>query len=253
MRYMVALDGSTSADIAFDTALALISKQNDILVLVSVVPDLQARYWGLVLSDPVRQLKREAKELVLRYKARAHKAGLQNVQCVVGIATHEAEFLVRIAKTRDADFLILGKRGLSTIARYLLGSTSKYVMENAHCNVLIAKYPPKGHTTPTTMNRAATSTPSAQGSAFEEAHKEQERAREYIGPVPDEKVDLAREAQEEEQQRRLGEEKAILEQERKERKEPLLGAMVEDQEEQRRRMHVQYEREFKVEVYELNE
>lgn len=36
-------------------------------------------------------------------------------------------------------FKVLGRRGLSNFERLMLGSTSKYVVENANCNVLVAK------------------------------------------------------------------------------------------------------------------
>ena len=40
---------------------------------------------------------------------------------------------------KNVDVLVLGRRGMGTLERIIVGSTSKYCLENASCNVFIAK------------------------------------------------------------------------------------------------------------------
>jgi nucleotide-binding universal stress UspA family protein len=42
-------------------------------------------------------------------------------------------------ESKKVDLLVLGRRGLSGIKKYLVGSTSRYVTENAKCNVLVVR------------------------------------------------------------------------------------------------------------------
>lgn len=51
---------------------------------------------------------------------------------------HAADTLVRIAHDERFDLLVLGRRGHSAIARWLIGSTSERVLRHASCPVLIA-------------------------------------------------------------------------------------------------------------------
>ncbi|HEX9122342.1 MAG TPA: universal stress protein [Actinomycetota bacterium] len=47
--------------------------------------------------------------------------------------------LVESARRGDADLIVVGHRGLSGVARVLLGSVSEYVAQHAPCSVLIAR------------------------------------------------------------------------------------------------------------------
>jgi len=47
--------------------------------------------------------------------------------------------LCKAVDQKGIDYVVMGRRGLGTFERMLLGSTSKYVIENAKCNVIIAK------------------------------------------------------------------------------------------------------------------
>lgn len=46
-----------------------------------------------------------------------------------------------IAKTWEADLIILGRRGLSGISEVLLGSVSSYVLHHAPCSVMVIQHP----------------------------------------------------------------------------------------------------------------
>ncbi|HUH98082.1 MAG TPA: universal stress protein [Anaerolineales bacterium] len=50
-----------------------------------------------------------------------------------------AEAIINVAKTRDSTVIVMGSRGLSTIAELVLGSTSHKVVSHAPCPVLVVR------------------------------------------------------------------------------------------------------------------
>jgi hypothetical protein len=52
---------------------------------------------------------------------------------------HAGETLCEAAKLKKIDVLVMGRRGLSSVKRVFLGSTSQFCMEHAHCQVMVVK------------------------------------------------------------------------------------------------------------------
>jgi len=50
---------------------------------------------------------------------------------------HPAETLVRVAEEGGYDLIILGRRGLTPVQRWMLGSVSERVLRYAPCAVLV--------------------------------------------------------------------------------------------------------------------
>ena len=50
-----------------------------------------------------------------------------------------AEAIIEVAETRQSDVIVMGSRGMGTLAGLLLGSTSQKVVSHASCPVLIAR------------------------------------------------------------------------------------------------------------------
>ena len=50
-----------------------------------------------------------------------------------------AESILNVAETRQSDLIVMGSRGLGTLAGLLIGSTSRTVVDHAHCPVLIVR------------------------------------------------------------------------------------------------------------------
>ncbi len=49
---------------------------------------------------------------------------------------------------KKVDFLLIGRRGMSKIKRFFVGSNSRYLTEHANCNVIVIKGewgPPEEH------------------------------------------------------------------------------------------------------------
>ena len=60
-----------------------------------------------------------------------------DVSLVLG--SNPAKALAAIAKQENFGLIVIGNRGLGNKLSFLLGSVSKQVVVNAHCNVLVVK------------------------------------------------------------------------------------------------------------------
>jgi nucleotide-binding universal stress UspA family protein len=68
-------------------------------------------------------------------------AGIRaETRVVSGDPAHE---LVRLARTSDADLVVVGTTGLTGVARAVLGSVARNVLINARCSVLVVHQPPE--------------------------------------------------------------------------------------------------------------
>ncbi len=68
-------------------------------------------------------------------REQARKTGVDlHLRIQVG---HPAEVLVRVAREEGFDLIVLGRRGLTPVQRWMLGSVSERVLRYAHCPVLV--------------------------------------------------------------------------------------------------------------------
>ena len=135
-QILVATDGSESAEHAVSQAIEL-ARSNGAKLVVAYV-----RHAPLpVLGEPVyqRSLSRElrlAQETTGVASAAACAAGLAvDVEVVEG---KPADRILELARIRDVDLIVVGSRGLGTLAGTLLGSVSREVVQHADRPVLVA-------------------------------------------------------------------------------------------------------------------
>ena len=135
---LLAVDGSDhslrAARHAGDLARDLGSEIVRIVVAFDAIPD----YFG----EPNRQQAIDA-------RLQEANAILQKAQAAVGkipgeihtelIEGSPAEAIIDVATTRASTVIIMGSRGLSSIAEMVLGSTSHKVVSHAPCPVLIVR------------------------------------------------------------------------------------------------------------------
>ena len=135
---LLAVDGSDhsmrAAQHVGDLARALTSKIVRIVVAFDPIPDY--------LGEPNMQQAIDA-------RLKEASAILQKAQAAVGkipgeihtelIEGSPAEAIIDVAKTRGSTVIVMGSRGLSTIAEMVLGSTSHKVVSHAPCPVLIVR------------------------------------------------------------------------------------------------------------------
>lgn len=135
---VVGTDGSDSSMRAVDRAAQLAGRDAKLIIASAYLPHqrdaraadaLGAESYKVSGTAPIYAILRDARE-------RAHAAGAENVdeRPIVGAPV---DALVQLAEEEEADLLVVGNVGLSTIAGRLLGSVPADVARRAKSDVLI--------------------------------------------------------------------------------------------------------------------
>jgi nucleotide-binding universal stress UspA family protein len=137
-------DFSENADHALQYASELGKKFGAKILLVHVVayPIYPVSYEITVDVATLRnELETAAKKMIEERAAKLRTAGVE-VECVVEVGTAFVE-IIRTARHRGADLIIISTHGWSGMKHLLLGSTAERVVRKAPCPVLTVK--PKEH------------------------------------------------------------------------------------------------------------
>jgi len=138
---VVGTDGSESSLAAVDRAAALVADAASTLVIVcayypasrqdveAAQQDLGDAAYQVVGSTPAEQTLRAAQE-------RASKAGAHNIETEATVGEPVAS-LRRVTEDRTADLLVVGNRGLNTLAGRILGSVPSEIARKSGIDVLI--------------------------------------------------------------------------------------------------------------------
>ncbi|MFN8223095.1 MAG: universal stress protein [Gaiellales bacterium] len=139
---VVATDGSPSADVALDEALALAHQTGDSVMAVTVWQALQGDF-GLaypptaVLSELLDSERRHAEETLERAADAARAAGVPfQARLLTG---DPASQICALADEVEARLIAVGTHGHGAMMRLLVGSVSAAVIKEAHRPVLVAQ------------------------------------------------------------------------------------------------------------------
>lgn len=135
-RILVGYDESEPSQRAFDHALELARRFNAELLVVSVVRIPES---GLLaeVEGAIDTAEEHFKESFARMAERARELGVRMETQVV--AGHPAEQIVHLAELRHVDQIVLGSRGRSKVARWMLGSVSERVVRYARAPVTVIR------------------------------------------------------------------------------------------------------------------
>jgi nucleotide-binding universal stress UspA family protein len=137
----VGTDGSTSSFLAVDTAAALAADAGAVLVILCAYTPMAGR----VERDAAAELGHDAykvhgsnpAETVLSdAKERATGAGANRVR-TLAVEGDPVDRLLDTASRESADLIVVGNRGLNSLAGRLLGSVPQNVLHKARCDVLV--------------------------------------------------------------------------------------------------------------------
>jgi nucleotide-binding universal stress UspA family protein len=124
-RILVASDGSPYSDKAFKEALSITQRMGSHLI-------------GLAAAATDVELK-TATEVARRLQDEANQRGVALETAVPQGQPFEA--IVRVARAKKANLIILGSHGRTGLKKLLLGSTVERVIGQAPCAVLVVKKP----------------------------------------------------------------------------------------------------------------
>jgi nucleotide-binding universal stress UspA family protein len=131
-KILLAYDGGEPARRALDKTIELAKASDAEVGVISVVPTRPGR----APIDPWDDRSVHAEEL-LEARKLLREAGIEATMIEPG--GDPARTIERIADERDYDTIVIGSRGLGTIARTLQGSVSEHVAANARATVVVAR------------------------------------------------------------------------------------------------------------------
>jgi nucleotide-binding universal stress UspA family protein len=144
-KILVALDDTESSRTIFEQALMLAKVNQSELMLIHVLIILDDFYPGdTFVGIPTSAVQMYAKRL-----EKQEQSGIEKLQSLTAEATaagirteftqnvgDPGKLICELAKSWNADSIVIGRRGLSGLSELFMGSTSNYVLHHAPCNVL---------------------------------------------------------------------------------------------------------------------
>jgi nucleotide-binding universal stress UspA family protein len=122
MRILYATDGSKGALDAAHLLASLPLDTEDQLSVLTVVPEYEEAEGRAVLAAAREALSHCTASLIMHVRR-----------------GDPAETILRVAEDQAADLVVVGSRGLSTVARFFLGSVAERVARHTTCPVLLVR------------------------------------------------------------------------------------------------------------------
>jgi nucleotide-binding universal stress UspA family protein len=137
-KILIAFDGSEQSYKAFDFAMEmsrLCGASPEITVLsVAQLPEPA----GIITEDSLFDSATRLYEHL--FKGLRDKASKENLEIKTEIIVgHPANEIIKYATDRKSDMIVVGQRGKSKVAKWLMGSVSKRISTYAPCMVTIVK------------------------------------------------------------------------------------------------------------------
>jgi nucleotide-binding universal stress UspA family protein len=135
-KILVAFDDSEPSFHAFDLALELAFQFKAKLILLAVIrlPEPTTSLELEAILDDAKQHYEQAFR-DLRERTNPRQVDFQT-SVEVG---HPAEHIVAVAERENVDIIVMGRRGRTQVARWMLGSVSERVLRYALCPVTVVK------------------------------------------------------------------------------------------------------------------
>jgi nucleotide-binding universal stress UspA family protein len=143
-RILVPTDFGKSSENALSYAVAFARKFGAEVLLVHVVQDLSAFIPEAIFATPppvppVEQFIAAARAAVERVVGGLAADGV-TLHAEVGVGP-PADEIVRLAKEKEVDLVVMGTHGHTGLTRMMLGSVAEKVVRRAPCPVLTVRHP----------------------------------------------------------------------------------------------------------------
>ena len=136
MNILVPLDGSDYSQKALIQACDIAKNYKSNLILLYVV-DKPISLNLLDRKEYLGILRKFGEKVLIKGKKTATKEGLDVTTIMKeGNITNE---IVKLAKTKKCNLIVVGNKGLGATARFFLGSVSNKLANNSPCSILIVK------------------------------------------------------------------------------------------------------------------
>ena len=126
-RILVARDGSENAERAAEGRIIVAEERNATLAVVVVVP-----------PSAYDEELRNGKEILAKAVETAKKRVVGDVSGVLRDG-QAADEILKDATEQNVDLIVIGRRGLSGVERFLQGGVSSAVVSHSKCDTLVVK------------------------------------------------------------------------------------------------------------------
>lgn len=138
---LVGTDGSTSSFLAVDAAAALAADAGAALLIVCAYTPMGGRAEREAAAELGQDAYKvhgsnPAETVLSDAQARAIKAGGSRIR-TLAVEGDPVDRLLETAAGESADLIVVGNRGLNSLAGRLLGSVPQNVLHKAPCDVLV--------------------------------------------------------------------------------------------------------------------
>ncbi|MDP3111608.1 MAG: universal stress protein [Thermodesulfovibrionales bacterium] len=141
MKILVPVDGSKQSmegvKVAADYAKTKKAKIY-LINVVSFIPGMDLEISAHRMNDLVEEMKR-AGEAVLEKASSQLKTDGITAETILSTAANAAEEIISVAEKEKVELVIIGSRGLTGAARFMLGSTASKVVRHCLCSVYVVK------------------------------------------------------------------------------------------------------------------
>jgi nucleotide-binding universal stress UspA family protein len=139
-RIVVPYDHSELSKKALKMAMNLV-KQDEKIELYVVMVIQPENYLGYHYAVPIQDRRESQLKAIepLREELKQELLKLPNKTRTFVLEGDPAGTIIDFVRKNDADFIVMGSRGLSGLKEIFLGSVSHYVVQKATCPVLIVK------------------------------------------------------------------------------------------------------------------
>jgi nucleotide-binding universal stress UspA family protein len=142
-KILVGLDGSEQSINAVDYAAELAEDKGSELLLVSVAPEVPILAGARSVSERVpelqNELERERKTMLENQRVRLNeKFPSLKISTTVRMGSPSRN-IVDLSREENVDLIVVGNRGRSGVATWMLGSVSRDIVERCTVPVLVVK------------------------------------------------------------------------------------------------------------------
>ena len=131
---LVAVDGSNVSEKAFEYVLKRSKELNDNLTILKVVESYG--YPEKATDEVLKGEISQAENLIRKLEERAEKQGVKAESEVI-VESNAANGIVKYAKEKGSDLIVVGGQGKTDLETVQLGSVSEGVVKRAGCPVLV--------------------------------------------------------------------------------------------------------------------
>lgn len=144
MNVLVPVDGSKHSTEGLRVASHFAKTKKariTILNVIASVADVDLELSASERDKLLESLKRRGEDLLAKARDQMKAHGVIDISTILATGDSPAQEIVTFAEKEKIDLIVIGSKGKSATARFLLGSVASKVVKYSHCCVYVVKEP----------------------------------------------------------------------------------------------------------------